>query len=76
MSESSSLIKPKSDGLSKSLDNNGDLTPTLVKVWDANEVVGGDAADLEKTRTDMNIANTASSIHARASQEPEQLSFQ
>lgn len=65
MNESSSLTKPKSDGSNKSLDSNGDLK----LVYDSS------AADLEKARTDMNIANTASSIRARANREPEQLSF-
>jgi hypothetical protein len=50
------------------LDNNGDLV-ILQKVWDAS------AAKKEQERTDMNIANTASAIRARASQVPEQLSF-
>lgn len=65
MKESSQQTCSKPDGSDKSLDSNGDLK----LVYDSK------AADLEKARTDMNIANTASAMRARVTREPEQLSF-
>jgi hypothetical protein len=74
MSESLLQTQPKSDGSNKSLDNNGDLTPGLIKVWDANEHLGN-AAELEQYRDSLNKQVTATALHKRAMQVPEQLSF-
>lgn len=68
MSAFSQPIKPNNDGsIRSSIDSNGDVH--LQKVWDAS------AAKIEQERVELNIANNATAIHARVTQEPEQLSF-
>lgn len=72
MSESLPSTHSKQDGSGKSLDSNGDLaTPrTLTKVYDSS------AADLEKEREQMRIANTTETMRQRVfDSQPQQLSF-
>ena len=61
MSESLQPTQPNNVGsIKSSIDDNGDLKPALVKVYDST------AVDIEKQRDDLNKSVTASKLHNRA----------